>query len=477
MTSFTGSTISQQSRSTVHEILADAFESKGDESANGFKTGSAVSCALLNREDGPEPEPGATEKRATVIFTEEVEWSIDEPESRTFWKGYGGLIIQGLLILIYMHFDAGLPILQQLYKKYFGASTYWTDSAGVADPVYNCAQTNNATFYCDCPSNKYCPLATGKASLFYTKQTLLITQNFLEIICIFLVATLLRGSPRDCINLKKTIKFAPAGACFGIQAVFGFFAMDEMSADAYSLYAQTSIIVLTLSWCIIFRTRLPGTAWCGIFAIAIGMIGFNLSDATTSMLGLVFIGLKILTQSFACIYAELFVKTDPESLYIQMAWIKPVELMVTFVMTLVMTYIIPARTMLYNRTTGLFEEMAPMDAILKLGYFHHWNWLTVVIMVFNMGDTFMTATVAKKFDSVVKGVAGVADIIYPTQVLMYYIQKPNYTPLMIISGSVIIVGSLNFVLAKGAMRRSTARKEEIAHLRKALDQQKGYNSA
>merc|ERR1719266_2125748 len=132
-----------------------------------------------------------------------------------------------------------------------------------------------------------------------------------------------------------------------------------------------------------------------------------------------------------------------------------------------MMFVIPAKP----------GKLTALEEISTMGFYHHWNWLTVVIMVFNMGDTFMTATVAKKFDSVVKGVAGVADIIYPTQVLMYYIQKPNYTPLMIISGSVIIVGSLNFVLAKGAMRRSTARKEEIAHLRKALDQQKGYNSA
>ena len=101
-----------------------------------------------------------------------------------------------------------------------------------------------------------------------------------------------------------------------------------------------------------FRTRLPGTAWCGISAFVIGTIGFNLSDATTSTLGLAFIGLKIWAQSFAGIYDVRFVKTDPESLYIRLAWIKPVELTVTFVMTLVMTYTIPARTMLYSRTTG-----------------------------------------------------------------------------------------------------------------------------
>jgi len=180
--------------------------------------------------------------------------------------------------------------------------------------------------------------------------TLLITQNFLEIVCIFIVALLLRGTVKDCLNLKKTVKFAPAGACFGIQAVFGFFAMSEMTADAYALYAQTSIIVLTLAWCIMFRTRLPGTAWCGIFAIAIGMIGFNMSDKTTTPTGLVFIGLKILTQCFACIYAEIFMKTDPESLYIQMAWIKPVELLVTCMMTFVMSNIFPRRA---DSTTGL----------------------------------------------------------------------------------------------------------------------------
>lgn len=471
MTSFAASATTSFSRGTVHDVLADAFESKGDENANGFKTGGAVSCALLNRDDGPDSEPEANIKRSTIIFSREVEEGIEDPESRSFWRSHGGMIMQGLLIFVYMHFDAGLPLLQDLYKMNYGLSQDWSNSVGIADPPDDLANPD-------------------KPKMFYTKQTLLITQNFFEIICIFLLATLLRGTPRDCLNLRKTIKFAPAGACFGIQAVFGFFAMEEMGADAYALYAQTSIIVLTLAWCIMFKAKLPGTAWCGIFAIAVGMIGFKMSDAKTSLLGLTFISLKILTQCFACIYAEIFVKTDPESLYIQMAWIKPVELLITCVMTFVMSNIFPQRSRLYNRTTHMFEEVTALEAIMNLGYFHHWNWLTVVIMVFNMGDTFMTATVAKKFDSVVKGVAGVADIIYPTQLLMYVMDPKKYTEsltgpvghpemghLRLISGCTIIIGSLNFVLAKGAMRRSTARKEEMVNLRKELDKQVGYSSA
>jgi len=462
MTSFAACITTEHSRGTVHEILLDAFESKGDENANGFKTGGAVSCALLNRDDGPEPEPEAARKHATIIFSKEVEEGIEDPESRSFWRSQGGLIMQGFLIFIYMHFDAGLPILQDLYKDWYGKSQDWADSAGTTDNIDPMAK----------PSDR---------KLFYTKQTLLITQNFLEIVCIFIVALLLRGTVKDCLNFQKTVKFAPAGACFGIQAVFGFFAMSEMTADAYALYAQTSIIVLTLAWCIMFRTKLPGTAWCGIFAIAIGMIGFNMSDKTTTPTGLVFIGLKILTQCFACIYAEIFMKTDPESLYIQMAWIKPVELLVTCIMTFVMSNIFPQTSRLYNRTEQQFEDMTALQAIQQLGYFHHWNWLTTVILVFNMGDTFMTATMAKKFDSVVKGVAGVADIIYPTQFCLFFMNKERYTQkltdLRVISGVTIIIGSFNFVLAKGALRRSTARKEEIANLRKELDNQKGYSSA
>merc|ERR1719220_2401918 len=108
-------------------------------------------------------------------------------------------------------------------------------------------------------------------------------------------------------------------------------------------------------------------------------------------------------------------------------------------MTFVMSNIFPQTSRLYNRTlqhlpsAERFEEMTALEAIQKLGYFHHWNWLTVVIMVFNMGDTFMTATVAKKFDSVVKGVAGIFDILYPTQVLVQLIEPPEYTPLKVLS--------------------------------------------
>jgi len=224
-----------------------------------------------------------------------------------------------------------------------------------------------------------------------------------------------------------------------------------------------------------FKVRLSGPVWMGVLTIVVGMVGFNMSDASTTPKGLMFIGLKIMCQCFACIYAELFMKTDPEVLYIQMAWIKPVELLVTMIMTVFMSTVVKVENVLF--VEGTPKTMTAVQAITELGYFHHWSWLTVVIMCFNMGDTFMTATVAKKFDSVVKGVAGVADIIYPTQFLMFFIKRPDYTPLMVISGIVIILGAFNFVLAKGGMRRSHRRKEEIAGLKAELGKATGYGAA
>lgn len=239
-------------------------------------------------------------------------------------------------------------------------------------------------------------------------------------------------------------------------------AMSELGADCYALYSQTSIIILTLAWTIYFKTRLSGTCWCGILMIALGMVGFNLSDDKSSTLGLAYIFFKIVTQSFACLYAEAFIKRDPEQLYIQMAWIKPVELLTTGLMM----FVIPA----FERLVGAksYDEPTPWMNIMGKGYFHDWDALVVFIMVFNMGDTFMTATVAKQFDSVVKGVAGVADIIYPTQVLIQFINPPTYTQLQVISAGTIILGSLNFVLAKGDMKQFESRDQEIISLKAAV---------
>jgi len=147
MTSFAASANTERSRGTVHEILLDAFECKGDENANGFKTGGAVSCALLNRDDGPEPEAEAARKHATIIFSKEVEEGIEDPESRSFWRSQGGLIMQGLLIFIYMHFDAGLPILQDLYKDWYGKSHDWADSAGTPDKTDPMAKQNDRKLF------------------------------------------------------------------------------------------------------------------------------------------------------------------------------------------------------------------------------------------------------------------------------------------------------------------------------------------
>jgi len=359
-----------------------------------------------------------------IFSTAAEEEMAAEPETMRFLESHAGIFWQGLLIFVYMHFDAGLPLLQDCYKKFYGGD---------------------------------------EKKLLFTKQTLLITQNFCEIICLFLVTKFLRGSIRDCINPKKSFQFAPAGACFGIQAVFGFLAMGELTADCYAMYSQTSIIVLTLAWTIFFRTRLSGTCWIGVFVIAIGMVGFTMSDSESTKLGLFYIGLKIVCQSFACIYAEMFIKSDPEVLYIQMCWMKPVELLTT----VVMMFVIPKKP----------GEDTALEAIIQKGFYHDWNWLVVAIMVFNMGDTFMTATIAKKFDSVVKGVAGVADIIYPTQVFAQLIEPPVYTKLKVISGATVVCGALNFVLAKGDMRRSKDREAELADLKEQLEQASAGHSA
>jgi len=461
------------SAANVASFTIDAEETC-EECANAFKASGSAPCSLMGAEYGQAQRPeDESEERASFLFAMEIDRKMqkEDPSWKVFWTSHKGTIIQFLLIFVYMHFDAGLPILQELYKKYYGQPTMWNDVQREC-PSYTDGATCKLHHCSWIPEKSTC---FEKAGLLYTKQTLLITQNFCEICCIFLMARYLRGSFKDCLNLRKTIKFAPAGCCFGIQAVFGFFAMEEMGADAYSLYAQGSIIVLTIVWSIIFRVRLSGPVWMGVIMIVVGMVGFNMSDATTSSKGLMFIGFKIVTQCFACIYAELFMKTDPEVLYIQMAWIKPVELMITIVMTYVMSTVVQVKNVLYFN--GIPKEVTALEAINALGFYHHWSWLTVVIMVFNMGDTFMTATVAKKFDSVVKGVAGVADIIYPTQFLMFFINKPSYTPLMIISGITIILGAFNFVLAKAGMRRTQQAKDELASLKLELEKTKGYSTA
>jgi len=51
--------------------------------------------------------------------------------------------------------------------------------------------------------------------------------------------------------------------------------------------------------------------------------------------------------------------------------------------------------------------------------FHDWNFLTVLIIGHNLGDTLGSAIVANLFDSVVKAVCGVLSIILPTWSVSY----------------------------------------------------------
>mmetsp|Transcript_94951 Transcript_94951/g.306564 ORF Transcript_94951/g.306564 Transcript_94951/m.306564 type:complete len:424 (-) Transcript_94951:100-1371(-) len=400
-------------RFTVLATTLPAEALAGEGGAAGLKSGGCAPVELLAAgQGGEEADP-----RKSLIYSKEAETFLEEtsPETARFLASPSGMMSQAILIFIYMHFDAGLPILQDLYKIWYGGA---------------------------------------EQKLLYTKQTLLITQNVCEICAIYLVARICRGSISDCLNLTKTLRFAPAGACFGIQAVFGFLAMSELSSDCYALYTQTSIIVLTLAWTIFFRTRISGTCWISVITIAVGMVGFKMSDTQSTALGVFYVGCKICCQSFACLYAEAFMKTDNETLYIQMAWMKPVELL----STIAMTFLLPPK----KGALRAYEEIA------EYGFYHHWNWLVVVIVIFNMGDTFMTATIAKKFDSVVKGIAGIFDILYPTQVLIQFINPPVYTRLKIFSAVTILCGSMNFVLAKGEMKRSQERKEKLKSLEKLM---------
>lgn len=441
-----------QPRVTFSDVLSETFEDTAQDGEDGetsykglpFKT-NAISTRLLGKrysEKGADAGYAAGKRGSgwlTLIYSESTEnclrararagaasarssISLGASQALDFYKSSAGVLWQGLLIFIYMHFDAGLPLLQDAWKMNYGGLD---------------------------------------RKLLYTKQTLLITQNFLELLIIYSVAYVNRGSVRDCLNLGKTLKFAPAGMCFGIQAVFGFFAMSGMSADCYALYSQCSIVILTLGWTIFFRTRISAICWVSVLLVAVGIAGFNMSDDVSTSRSLTFIGLKMVTQSFACLYAERFIKSDPERLYIQMAWIKPVELMTTAALM----FAIPPKP----------GQLWAWEEVRDFGFYHHWNWLTVVIMVFNMGDTFMTATIAKKFDSVVKGIAGVFDIIYPTQVvvLLVYPTPPRYTPLKIISGVVIFLGSLQFVLGRGQERWNKDRQNDLDVAQAELEKLKG----
>jgi len=463
-----------------------AMESEGKcvESANVYKPGGAIDCSLLSEEYSGDGCSGAgAHKRSSFLFATDVDRNMQEsdPGWNTFWRSHEGTIFQIALIFLFMHIDAGTPILQDLYKKVYGLQHRWNhhiylDVAAYTNK-YDCA------FY-GCKWLEEHGRCEQKHSILYTSQTVIIAQHLCELALIYCLAFWDRGSVRDCINISKTTKFAPAGFCFGLQAVFGFLAMEEIGAHAYSLYGQTSIILVTLTWSLFFRVRLSSLVWISVLQIALALIGFNMADTTTSARGITLMALKIIHQCFACVYAEMFMKSEKEVLYIQLAWMKPVELLSGITMVFVMSFVVHKTDVIFVPHPEDPKVLPPVpmnatavDAIAQLGFFHHWNWLTVFILLVNMGDTFLSAFLAKHFDSVVKGVAGVLDLIYPTQVFVFFINRPDYTPLMVMSGLSICLGALNFVLAKGGMRRSQARKDELLILKAELSKLKGYGAA
>lgn len=245
-----------------------------------------------------------------------------------------------------------------------------------------------------------------------------------------------------CFDVPRLLRFGIVGCAFGLSAVFSFFAQDALPPGSYALYAQSGIIVVPVLWRIVFNTPLNYMTWVHIVLIGVGIVMYRVSEMgsgenSNDLVGLFWVGAKVITTSLATVFAELFLKDDRDKAVpfsVQCSYILPWKILTTFSTIVVLP---PHR--LPDRPGGLF---------------HDWNIFTVIIISHNLGDTIGSAIVAKLFDSVVKAVTGVLSIIFPTWTVAYLagwetIAFETAEGQLKASGALIVVlGSLAYTLGR-----------------------------
>lgn len=272
-----------------------------------------------------------------------------------------------------------------------------------------------------------------------------------------------------CFDVKGLLRFGVVGCAFGLSAVFSFYAQDALPPGSYALYAQSGIIVIPVLWRIVFNTPLNYLTWVHITLIGLGIVMYRVSemgaeDNAYDAVGLFWVAMKVGTTSVATVFAELFLKGDTVVPFtVQCTYILPWKILTTFSTILVL----PPHH-LPDRTGGIF---------------HDWNYLTVIIITTNLGDTIGSAVVAKLFDSVVKAVCGVVSIIMPTWVVSYLagwetIAWSTAEGQLKVSGAVIVVlGSLAYTLGRTVTSQVENQEKQFSKLEEELDPPRQHVSA
>eukprot|EP00929_Paragymnodinium_shiwhaense_P113337 TRINITY_DN81608_c0_g1_i1.p1 TRINITY_DN81608_c0_g1~~TRINITY_DN81608_c0_g1_i1.p1 ORF type:complete len:456 (+),score=61.32 TRINITY_DN81608_c0_g1_i1:169-1536(+) len=259
-----------------------------------------------------------------------------------------------------------------------------------------------------------------------------------------------------CFHLPSILKFSAAGAFFGFSAVFAFLAQDALSPGSYALYAQSGIIAVPVMWRIIFNTSMGALAWLHIVLIGVGIFTYRMSEiggsggADTSI-GVFWVVMKVLVAGTGSVVAELLLKSDSK---------------VPF--TVQVSYILPSKALCCFSTIWLLPPHGLPDR--PGGLLHDWSLLTVLIIFHNLGDTVMSALIAKTFDSVVKAICGVVGIIFPTWAISYIVgwEKLDVSTsegkLKSVGGLIVVISSMAYVFGKSTMARLKKAESDLTEL-------------
>lgn len=233
------------------------------------------------------------------------------------------------------------------------------------------------------------------------------------------------GSHLSKLQLDCLLLIVPS-FLYTIQNNIIFYALSNLTAATFQVTYQLKILVTAvLSW-ILLAKRLTSQQWFALVILVVGVVMVQLNghrsgqaDArSNSVRGLLAVLLACLSSGFAGVFFEKIVKSD----------IKHSLSMRNLQLSL---FSVPLAS------AAVYVNDA--DAVMRLGFFYGYNWLTLVIVVLHAVGGIAVSVAVKYADNVLKGFATSVSIVLSTGISCM-VEETGLTTLFI-TGSVMVVAS------------------------------------
>jgi len=233
---------------------------------------------------------------------------------------------------------------------------------------------------------------------------------------------------------------------YGMMNILSYVALRNVSAGVFTICAQLKILTTATFSTLMLNRKYSWTKWRAIITLMMGVLLFSEPDwngrkGKTSGDGNFFLGtMAVLTEvtlsGFASIYFEKVIKTDSEQLNI---WERNFQLAFgSFPVYL---------SFMYANRGG------------EVGYWAGWSKVTFALSFLGAAGGLLVALSIKYGDAILKTLATTGAIVL-SSIFEYLLLDGELTPVMVLSGGVVICAIFDYSLDATPLVLNAAKKEQ-----------------